>query len=423
MDIKEIKILWFCNTPCCAIEKLTKQANTGGGWLNTLSNELAKHDNIELHIAFYWNNKIDSFIYKNIHYHPIYLAENKSKINRLIKRFKITFLKLNNHDNYLINIVHEINPNIIHIHGTEENFGIITKKIFNVPIVISIQGFLSSIYTKLFSGYTRNQVYNNESLFSKININGAKYAERSLAKRAEREREILKHTKYIIGRTDFDRNCSLIINPQRQYFKVGEIMRNEFFNIKWDKDSFSEIFEITTTISNGIYKGLEVIYYSAKLLSEKQFKFKWNIIGLNSNSEIVKLTEKITKINSEANNIHYLGRQDATNISQLLVKSDLYCQTSHIENSSNSTCEAMSIGLPIIASFVGGTSSLIENNITGVLVQDGDPYSLAGAILNIANSFNLAKKLGQNARTFAKNNFSPEKVSEEIINTYHSILI
>lgn len=417
-----MKILWFCNTPCCALKKLTGNDNMGGGWLNTLSTELSKTDSIELHISFYWSESIDSFVYDDIHYHPIYMKDSKNKIARLLKRLKITYFSLQDESNPLLNVVNKVQPDLIHIHGTEENFGIITKCNLNIPIVISIQGFLSSIYLKLFAGIPRLAALKNENFFTKISCNGAKYNEQSLKKRAQREIEILKNTKYLVGRTEFDKNCTLIANPNREYFKVGEIMRDEFFMSGWNKSSFSETFTITTTISNGLYKGLDVIYDTANLLKGSNFNFVWNIVGANETSDLVLLTEKYTKLHSKDINIRLLGRKNAKSIAEILKESDLYCQTSHIENSPNSTAEAMAIGMPIIASFVGGTSSMIENNKTGILVQDGDPYVLAGAILNMANNFDKAKELGGKARLYAIGNFTSQQVKNEILNTYNCIL-
>ena len=90
---------------------------------------------------------------------------------------------------------------------------------------------------------------------------------------------------YIIGRTDFDKYCSLIYNPNRVYLKVNEIMREIFFQVQWNKNSFSETFTITTTISNGLYKGLETIYLTASLLKQNNMNFKWQIIGLQSHNK------------------------------------------------------------------------------------------------------------------------------------------
>ena len=81
----------------------------------------------------------------------------------------------------------------------------------------------------------------------------------------------------------------------------------------------------------------------------------------------------------------------------------------------------MALGMPIIASFAGGTSSLIINNQTGILVQDGDPYSLGGAIIELSNSFANAQKLGNKAREYAMQNFSPNNAIKELLFVYNQV--
>lgn len=416
-----MKILWFCNTPCCALEKISNQKGISGGWLNTLSKELSQKDDFELHIAFYWNQDISPFEYNKIHYHPIYKANSKNKFTRWISRLQYTIFSLKNDIRPLLEVINNIKPDLIHIHGTEEDFGLISLHINKIPIVLSIQGFLSSIHTKLFTGIPQNKVSKYETFSQKLNFTGNNSLNHLLYYKSIREKQILKHTNYIIGRTDFDQYCSLIYNPKRIYFKVNEIMREVFFQTQWNKKNYSSTFTITTTISNGLYKGLENIYLTASLLKQCNFNFKWQVIGLTGNDKNVILTEKYTNLKAEKLNIELLGRQEAKAISRILQESDLYCQTSHIENSPNSTCEAMLLGIPIIASAAGGTSSIITNNVTGILVQDGDPYVMGGAILHISKSFGFAKLLGQEAHKYAINTFSPEHVVKQISEVYHKI--
>ena len=417
-----MRILWFCNTPCCALEIISNQKGISGGWLDTLSTELSHINNIELHIGFYWYTPLSSFQHKGIYYHPIFLKGSNNKLSRWYKRLKSNILINQFNPDSLLNIVNKTRPDIIHIHGTEEDFGLIANYIKSIPITISIQGFLSSIHCKLFAGIPYNKAFRYESILSKINQTGAFTTERNMRSRCAREQNILKLIQYIIGRTDFDRYCSLIYNPKRRYFKVNEIMRTVFFQNKWEKENFSSTFTITTTISNGLYKGLEMIYNTSYLLKQCKMDFSWEIIGLNSNDNQVKTIEKYTKLNAKDLNIKFLGRQNATQICKVLQNADLYCQTSHIENSSNSTCEAMVLGMPIIASYAGGTSSLITHHKTGGLVQDGDPYALGGAILELSQSFKKAKEMGDEARKFASENFSSQHVTNELLKAYHDIL-
>ncbi len=98
-------------------------------------------------------------------------------------------------------------------------------------------------------------------------------------------------------------------------------------------------------------------------------------------------------------NIKLLGGSGEREISQLLQSADIYCQASHIENSPNSLCEAMLIGMPVIASYAGGTPSMLDNEQEGLLFQNGDAHALAGAILQMSHNFRFAAACGQKARS------------------------
>ena len=120
--------------------------------------------------------------------------------------------------------------------------------------------------------------------------------------------------------------------------------------------------------------------------------------------------------------VNLLGVRTEHELIEMLRESDIYCQVSHIENSPNSLCEAMMLGIPVVATNVGGTSSLLTDGQEGILVQEGEPYSFAGAILELSNNFNAASEFAQKGRIRALKRHEPSKVVREITNAYNTIL-
>jgi glycosyltransferase involved in cell wall biosynthesis len=82
----------------------------------------------------------------------------------------------------------------------------------------------------------------------------------------------------------------------------------------------------------------------------------------------------------------------------------------------------MLLGMPIIATFAGGIPTTVENKKEGLLVQDGDPYALAGAILELKENSNYANELGNNARAKAMCRHNPDKIVNKLLNIYSSII-
>lgn len=419
-----MRVLWFANTPCEASEYLTGQKVKSGGWLYALCEQLKAQAGVELHVAFIWGKALKAFAYKGVIYHPVLRVGAETVWGRYVNRLKGQFSNANDKRELeqCKQIVHIVDPDIIHIHGSEETFGLIAQeKDIKVPVVLSIQGLLSAYKEKYYSGVTRKNLEDGESLFKRLLQDGINGRYRNFSRRAKREETIFKSLRYVIGRTQWDRRCALVLNPHIRYFTVNEILRSEFMNATWQKRASGQPFVIVSTISSGIYKGLEVVYQTAKLLSDLNFLFVWKIIGITNHDEIVGIVEKSRALHASAIHVELLGSCQANEMISIMKQSDLYVQVSHIENSPNSLCEAMVMGMPIIASYAGGTSSMLENGREGILIQDGNQYELAGAIMEIVQYYDDAVEMGKSARERALRRHEPCKVLGELMDVYNTI--
>lgn len=419
-----MKILWFTNTPCGATEKLTGHKVIGGGWLFTLSEQLKQQPGYELHIAFFYKNYIESFVLDGIHYHPIYRETYKNKLQMVIGQFKSRFSNI--YDSMSIDravrVANDVSPDIIHIHGSEDSYGLISKQLKNKKIVLSIQGLITPCREKLFSGIPQSEVLKYESFINALLFTGSRSINKQMKKNAIREQIILSNINNIVGRTKWDYDCSLAFNPQRNYYTVNEILRSEFLTHNWMQKINKSTLVISTTVSNGLFKGVESVYKTAKILKSSGYSFMWNLIGVSSTDSIVKIVEAYTETNADELCIQLLGLKNAQEMLDILDESDLFVQVSHIENSPNSLCEAMAIGMPIIATFAGGTSSMLADGNEGVLVQDGDSYSMAGAIIHAAQSYSQMIEMGQRAKERALTRHNPSNVCNELLQVYKQIL-
>jgi len=80
-----------------------------------------------------------------------------------------------------------------------------------------------------------------------------------------------------------------------------------------------------------------------------------------------------------------------------LTDADLFVLPSHTEAFPNAVLEAMSAGLPIVASGVGGLLELIDDGRTGLLVPPGDPRALAHSVCRVMADRALGDRLGKSA--------------------------
>lgn len=409
-------------TPCGSLRR-NKTVQVVQGWMVSLEDQIKKMPEINLSVCYPSNQSEDDFIYEGVQYYPLSRDFSQNKVSQIFYRLQSDVEKERQLLPLLLNVVEKANPDIIHIHGTEECFGLIQDYIKNIPIVFSIQGLIAPYTEKYYSGYPESFISRNESFSNKLKGSSNKMNYRSYQYRGLRELRFLERAKYIIGRTSFDHYLPLLCNPDVQIFQGEEILRKEFYTTQWNKQKFGDKLILVSIISPGVYKGFETLLHSAKLLKRfAHFDFEWKVIGYHSNHKYVKLAEKLKECRSTDVNIDFLGRMQASDMIGVLTNADLYVQVSHIENSPNSLCEAMLIGMPIIASFAGGTSSMLKDGEEGILVQDGDPFTLAGAIAHLRNNFEMAINFARNGRIRAKFRHNPLNIASQLKNTYFEII-
>jgi len=413
-----MRILWFSNTQAVGTRK-----GIGCSWIGSLEAELSKIPDIQLGIAFNSKYNCESpFTEGNISYYPMILRQAKSKLHQLFYRLTHK-LESEDHIELYLNVIQQFKPDIIHIFGAESDFGLIINKI-SVPCIIHLQGILTVINLKWYSDLSLLDIlkYSRKSLL--LRGHGLFHDYYISKKAEERERRIFQSCKYFMGRTEWDRRISFILSPTSRYFKCEEIMRSGFYLHQWKAKPDQNKYQIITTIKNNIYKGLGTIFKCKEILRKhfRDYEVVWKIAGLIEEDEISYLIWKKYKVKFWENNIRLLGRLQEDELIAEMLESDIFVHASHIENSPNSVCEAMMLGMPIIATYAGGTPSMLNDSNEGLLVQDGDPYALAGAIIELIKDRNLAHKLGINARNRSLVRNNPERIVNDLLRIYSSVI-
>jgi glycosyltransferase involved in cell wall biosynthesis len=367
-----MKILWFSPVEY-------RSDNTSGSWVVSLANKISDVEGIELNIAFDSGTKnvteLKSGKITCWHIPSNYFSKAQRLMSNLFNRDidpKII--------EYYIEVVRKVNPEIIQIFGTESNHAGI---IFNckAPVIIHIQCIYTIYHHKYFSGISENDLKKYSTIKRRLSKNS--YIDNYKRKKIVVERELgfYKECKHFMGRTDWDRRCSKVLSPSSKYYHCDEAIRDEFFKYIWKKRFDGKTINLISVIGGALYKGFETIVETIEILEKSNLYINWKVIGINEDSEIVHICKKKYGRNS-FEKIKFLGRINSADIIiKEMLNSDIFVHSSHIENSPNSVCEALLLGMPVIATHTGGTSSLLKDSESGILIQDGDPRSLAGAII------------------------------------------
>lgn len=107
---------------------------------------------------------------------------------------------------------------------------------------------------------------------------------------------------------------------------------------------------------------------------------------------------------------------------RLFQHADAYVLPSHNEGLPMSLLEAMSWGMPVISTEVGGIPELVRNGIDGLLVPAGDSAKLAAAIARLCQDQALREDMGTAARQRVESTFSREAVLPRLEAIYQSLM-
>lgn len=100
--------------------------------------------------------------------------------------------------------------------------------------------------------------------------------------------------------------------------------------------------------------------------------------------------------------VRFVGFLDSKAKLKEFSEADIYLNTNKIDNMPVSVVEACAMGLPVVATEVGGLSHLITNGLDGVLVSDDNAEEMADAIKKILDDSELTEIISRNGRLLAE---------------------
>lgn len=123
--------------------------------------------------------------------------------------------------------------------------------------------------------------------------------------------------------------------------------------------------------------------------------------------------ETLALMSLYASDIKFLGRKDSKEVAWLLSTAKVFVNPSYSEGLPTSIIEAASFSLPIIATNVGGTSEIIENKVTGLLIEPCNVNQLVDSIHKLLSDESLATRIGINVEKIVSIKFDWDIITEE----------
>lgn len=406
-----MRVLWFSVTP--SLFNPRTNSHNGGGWIASLEQIVRSEQSIQLGVAFNFPDSHFRYNRDGVIYYP--MQSNKSS---WIKKW------LNNSDeeekvrDYL-RIIDDFNPDLIQIFGSENDFGVLCRHT-RIPVVMHMQGCIPPYHNALFP------VWMNpfDFIFCKGLSLHQRFmglrSEQAFHNRAEQEIKTIQSCHYFMGRTEWDKGLINLFNPNATYFHCEEALRDSFMNNnkQWKLQESDKV-RIISVISTPWYKGMDLILKTSRLLKRfTDLDFEWQVYGVRD----IRFYEYKYKIKAKDVNVKIMGTASKEDLVNALCSSTYYVHPSYIDNSPNSICEAQLLGVPVLATHVGGISSLVKDGKTGILFPANAPYTLANLINKLQNNRELLERLSKNSIDEAQRRHNPIIIRDTILTIYKTIL-
>ena len=323
-------------------------------------------------------------------------------------------------------------PDLIHIHGTEHSLAkaVCVANVSGVRIIANIQGLAGPYMRYADGGLSLWDKWTNITPLDFYRGTFLLNAKRSFEHRAECEHYVLTHITDIIGRTQWDHDHVMTVNPRLRYHFMNETLRDSFYEKPLWNYALCKKHTIFVSNSGSALKGAHQVLKALPIILRQYPDTVVNFCGSSVMSNNLKdllrfqgyhlYLRRLVKRLHLQEHVHFLGSLSEAQMKQQFLDANVYVMPSAIENSPNSLCEAQILGTPVVASYCGGTPTLLIEGQTGFFYRYEEFEQLAQIVMRIFAEIDFKELSGQEHKVaFARHSKSGNAAVLKSI--YHSL--
>ena len=246
----------------------------------------------------------------------------------------------------------------------------------------------------------------------------------SFRRRGEFEKAMLRNVGHVIGRTTWDKAQVMTINPNVVYHCCNETLRDDFYcgeHWQYERCQPHSLF-----LSQAFYplKGFHQLLKALPMVLRRYPDVQVRVAGLNPLvtqwwriTSYGRYLKALIRKGGLGDHITFIGQQGTAQMKAELLRTNLFLCPSAIENSPNSLGEAQMLGVPCVASNVGGIPDMMQG-CEDHLYRFDDVEALADKICMVFDNKEKQKDVSQ----MAARRHDPQKNVDDLLHIYRSIL-
>lgn len=411
-----MKVLWFSN---CSL--LAGVARTSGTWLFSMAESLTEHG-----VKLYNITQSDGS--------DIIHKENDGLVEYLLPTYRlVNGMPSQKNIKKIVNIVKAVNPDIIHIWGTEFYFGLLAARGYlKGRILLEIQGLRLSCAPVFYGGISPLGLLKciglREIIRPSLSLPSKKL---SFRKWGKYEIEMLGNIKNISTQSDWIRGwVSNYSSAQTNVFHSFISVRDSFVNEEnWVIPNNKRPVILTMSAGSEAYKGLHVAIKALPLIKKRFPRIELRVIGYFGDKNpsyrkpgYTKYILSLIKKNNLSENVKFVGQKTACEIVEEMRTANCFLQTSFVESYSLALAEAMMVGLPCVVSYAGAMPELAMPQVDALFYSPLDSVSCAQKISMVLDSPNLAHALSAHSIERALKRNTKEIALKRQLEIYNAIM-
>lgn len=292
--------------------------------------------------------------------------------------------------------INDYNPDIVHGIGTEHIWPYVALH-SHYPTVVTVHGIISEIVKK-----SPPKLFSQQRFFAWL------------------EPRVLRDTRHLISINPYvtdtlgkytSAKCYSIENPIRDIF---------FEAVATPSDNDYILFVGSITHGKGVHDLLDAL--NIIKMQEGMLKIQLILAGPILNKAYGdQLNLTIEKFNLQKE-VVFAGFKMPCELVEMYSKAALLALPSYAETAPMCIAEAMSVGIPVVATNVGGVRYMVKQGETGYIVEPGDVSALQSKIHHLTSNPELCNKMGRYAKKIAKTRWLPETIAKQTRNIYQEVI-